>query len=54
MKYTIEMNICYELEDDGTYTDEELQEIAKEFLENLIAGKMTITTEDGRVVEVKK
>lgn len=53
MKYTIEIKAT--IEDDNVYTDEELREYAKEFLENFFdAGKMTITTEDGRVVEVTK
>lgn len=52
MKYTIEIKAT--IEDDNVYTDEQLEETAKDYLENLIAGKITITTEDGRVVEVKK
>lgn len=52
MKYTIEFKAT--IEEDTVFTDEKLREIAKESLENIVTGKMTIITEDGRIVEVEK
>ncbi|HPW67500.1 MAG TPA: hypothetical protein PLS84_10545 [Salinivirgaceae bacterium] len=52
MKYTIETKVI--IEEDGTYTDEELEEKLKELLENVETGFGKVTCEDGQVVEVKK
>lgn len=52
MKYTVILEAT--IEDPEVYTDEQLEGTAKEFLENLNDGKITIITEDDRIVKVEK
>jgi hypothetical protein len=54
MKYTIEIKVI--LEEEENHTTEELEERLKDLLENDIvnSGFGKVTCEDGRIIEVKK
>lgn len=53
MKYKLE--IKGDFEDDNVYTDEEIKEVAEDFLnENVDNGIFKIICSDGRVIEIKK
>ena len=53
MKYKLE--IKGDFEDDYVYTDQEIKEVAEDFLnENVDNGIFKIICGDGRVIEIKK
>ena len=53
MKYTVEIKGNFE--DDNVYTDEEIKEMAEDFLNgNFDVGTFKTTCEDGRIIEVSK